>query len=489
MIRKTIYILTLFLGIVITDAAAQNSQVLYYMNLPQKHLLNPALRPSNSLYIGLPGISGINLNVNNNFVNFSDVFMKGQTGDSLITFLHPDNDINSFLSKIKNKNSFEPEVLVQLFGLGFNVGKTGYLFLDINERADGNIVIPGDLFELLLKGNEDFVGKKMDLSSLRGNVNYYHEIGLGYSKNFTNKLRIGVKGKLLLGVAGISIDNRSLGITVNDNYTHTLDADVRVNISAPATVSVVDGKLNSIDFNKTIFDTKKGITDFLLNGKNMGFGLDLGASYDISDKFMVSAALTDIGFIRWKKDVTSLVSDSRFEFSGLNLVDVLKGTMTFDSLANNMLDSLKNAFTVSEINSPFTTWLPFGVTIGGSYNLSKKFSVGILSYSRFIGKQVRESLTLSANVNLNNAFSTSVSYTASNHRFDNLGAGLSFRAGVFQFYVLADRIPVTWNKIKADSNPILIPSNWNTINLRLGMNLAFGNKLKKKNDKPMVPVE
>ena len=79
MIGKTKYILILFLAMIIANSSAQNSQVLYNMNLPQAHLLNPALRPSNSLYIGLPGLSGINLNINNNFVNFSDVFMKGQT--------------------------------------------------------------------------------------------------------------------------------------------------------------------------------------------------------------------------------------------------------------------------------------------------------------------------------------------------------------------------------------------------------------------------
>ncbi|MDO9580048.1 MAG: DUF5723 family protein, partial [Bacteroidales bacterium] len=112
------------------------------------------------------------------------------------------------------------------------------------------------------------------------------------------------------------------------------------------------------------------------------------------------------------------------------------------------------------------------------------------SYIRVIGKQIRESLTLSANVNLSNALSTSITYTASNHRFDNLGAGLAFRTGIVQFYMMADRIPIMWNKILIDNNnSIPLPVSWNTINLRLGMNLVFGNRIKKKNDKPMVVVE
>ena len=88
------------------------------MNLPQNHLVNPALRPSNSVYIGLPVLSGINLNINNNFVNFSDVIMKGQPKDSIISFLHPDYDVDKFIAKIKDKNSLEPETTIQLLGSG-----------------------------------------------------------------------------------------------------------------------------------------------------------------------------------------------------------------------------------------------------------------------------------------------------------------------------------------------------------------------------------
>ena len=74
MIRKISGVLILVLTLALADAGAQNSQVLYYMNIPQNHFLNPAMRPSNSVYIGLPGISGINVNINNNFFNFSDIF-------------------------------------------------------------------------------------------------------------------------------------------------------------------------------------------------------------------------------------------------------------------------------------------------------------------------------------------------------------------------------------------------------------------------------
>jgi hypothetical protein len=430
------------------------------------------------------------MNINNNFVNFSDIFLKGQPKDSIISFLHPDYDVNKFLAKIKQRNSIEPETMIQLLGVGFSLGKDGYVFFDINERIDGNIVLPGDLFKLALKGNEEFVGSKIDLSSLRGDIKYYREFGLGYSRNITDKLRIGIKGKLLFGIAAASIDNKSLGITVNEDYSHTLDANLAVNMSGPVNV-YMDSKNNidSIKFDDNRFKTRSGITDFFSGKKNMGLGMDIGATYDLTDRIVVSASITDLGFIRWKKDVTNLTAKNQFEFSGLNMLDVVNGTQTIDQVGQDMLDSLKNAFVVSKSKTAFTTYLPFGISLGGSYNVTKQFSVGLLSYSRVIGKQIREALTLSANINLGSALSTSLSYTAENHQYDNLGAGLAFRAGVAQFYLLTDRIPLLWNKIKNDNSNFILPANWNTFNLRLGMNFVFGNRPKEKNDKPMILVE
>jgi hypothetical protein len=490
MTGKINYILILILTVCTVCVSAQNSQVLYYMNLPQNHLINPALRPSNSIYIGLPALSGINLNFNNNYVNFSDVFLKGQPKDSIISFLHPDYNVDKFLAKIKDKNFIEPETSVQILGIGFSLGRDTYVFLDINDRLEGNLVVPGDLIKLALKGNEQFVGSKIDLSSLRGDLKYYREVGLGFSRNFTDRLRIGIKGKLLFGIAGVSIDNKALGINVNQDYSHTFDADLAINMSGPVNV-YMDNKHNidSIVFDDKRFKTASGIRDFVTGRKNIGLGVDIGATYSLTDRIVLSASVTDLGFIRWKKDVTNLKAKNQFVFSGLNMLDVINGTKTIDEVGKDMVDSLKNAFAVSRSNEAYTTYIPFGVSVGGSYNVTQSLSVGLLSYSRFIGKQIREAVTISGNLNIGNIFSTSLSYTAENSRYDNLGAGLAVRAGVTQFYLITDRIPVSWNRIKDKSSNIIIPSNWNTINLRLGMNLVFGNRQKEKKDKPMIDIE
>ena len=488
MIRLLKYTLTFSLAITFSAASGQTSQVLYYMNLPQNHLMNPAFHPTNSAYVGLPGISGLYVGVNNNFINYSNIFKRSATSDSMYTFLQTEKDTEKFLKEVNKKNSFSPQMTIPLLGIGFKGNNGSYFFIDITERFDANAVIPGDIIRLILKGNGDFVGDKIDLSSLRLDMKYYREFGFTMSKEITNKLRVGIRPKLFTGVLSTMIDNRSLGIRVGEDYSHTLDADFTANFSGPFDIYTdKEGNLDSISFDDEYFTSFNSFASI----ENRGLGLDLGASYKLlNGKIVASAALTDVGYIRWKRNVTNLTTKGEFLFDGFDISDVIGGDKDFGDVADELVDSLKNSFKVVKTYDPYTTWLSPGLTLGGSYNLNKNISFGILSYSRFIGKQVRESLTLSANLNITNALSLSLGYSLQNHRADNFGAGLAFRASIFQFYFITDRIPVNWNKIETDdSSTILVPGNWNTFNMRLGMNLSFGNKVRKKDDKPMIQDE
>jgi len=497
MSRKIICIL-IFVSAAFSSVIAQKSQVLYYMNLPQNHLLNPALRPSNSVYVGIPALTGISVSVNNNFINFSDIIFPGG-GDSLITFLHPDYNVDNFLAKIKEQNFISPAFSIQTLGIGFSAGKDLYFSIDVIDRFNGNFVVPGDLVRLLLKGNEEFVGKKINLSSFDADFQYFREYGLGFSKNITKSLRIGMKAKFLTGMMAASLENNSLGLTVNEDYTHTLNADLAAHLTYPFKVRYdSNNRPDSLWVDDEYFFNGS----YLMNTKNMGFGIDIGATYSLGKIFEISAAVTDIGFIKWNDGVNNIRAESQFKFSGFNISDVISGDMTFDDLLNNMKDSLLNSFVFANNTSAFKTYLPMSFMLGGKVNISKSFSVGLLSQSIMDGNHFRQTATMSANLNLGNALSTSLSYTAANGRYDNLGAGLAFRLGFFQIYLVADRIPLMWDKYTFEvddnngslnnSNPAArqssfpAPDNWNTITWRLGFNLVMGNRVRTKDDKPML---
>ncbi|MGQ9620057.1 MAG: DUF5723 family protein [Bacteroidales bacterium] len=483
MFRKTtrLSFILLFFAILVR---AQNSQVMYYMNLPQNHLFNPALIPSNSFYFGL-GITGIGIGEQNNFFNLSDILIPGSS-DSLITFLHPDYDIENFFKKLKRSNFIIPEADIQLFGLGFNTGKNTYVFLDLIERVNGNISLPGELIRLGLNGNEDFVGKTLNLNNLNAGVIYFREAGAGFSTIIREKLRLGVRAKIMFGIGCVSLDNRFLSLTVNDDFTHTFNADLMVNMSGPANVYFdADNNPDSI----VIDEDKLESPDFYLNTRNAGMGIDIGAVYNITDRFSISAALTEIGYIKWKDMITNMKAESQFVFSGFNVKDVVNGTKTFEELTDEMLDSLKNSLVITDDKKPFTTFLTPCVTFGARYDITKSFGLALLSRTYIKEKELKEAVTLSANLNIGNSFSTSLTYTANRYTYDNFGAGLALRMGFLQFYILTDKIPVMWNRIITNGTTIPLPASWNMLNVRFGFNIALGNKARKKSDRPMLKVE
>ncbi len=490
--RKRFCFLWIVLSVILfSEATAQNSQTLYFMNLPQNHLLNPAFRPSNSFYIGFPGLTGVNANLTNNFLNFSDVFLEGQQpSDSVFAVLHSDFDVDKFLGKLGKFNSIEPQAAVQIFGLGFSAGRDFYGYIDITERVDGNLVFPEEFFELIFKGNDSFIGSTVDLSAFGADVKYYRDVSLGFSKNITPRLRIGVQGKLLFGIAAGYVENNSLKVLASADDVHSVEADVALNISGPVKViGDAEGRLDDIEFDEDRFEDEDEIIKSLTGTKNMGLGLNLGAEYQLTDKIVLSASVIDLGYINWKSDLSRVYTKGTIDFSNYNIEDVYDESITFDEFGEALLDTLQNSMMVSDSPEPFRTVLPFGVTAGGKYNLSDKFSVGLLSYSRIKGQQIKEALTLSANMNLGSVLSTSLSYTACNYSYSNLGAGLAVRLGFFQVYLITDRIPLRWSELVKDGDSTSLPENWNNFHARFGINFTFGNNMKKKHDVPMIVTE
>ena len=471
----------------VTSVGAQTSNVLYYMNLPQRTTLNPAFQPSGRTYVGLPGISDISFRLDNNFLSFSDLFFGGVISDSTFTILEPGEDLDRFLAGLGDKNSLEPQAAIQLFGLAFTVGEDLRITFDLTERINGNLVLPGDLIRLGISGNQGFMGRNIDLSSLRADIKYYHEIGLGASKNITEKLRVGARVMYLSGVFSGSLKNNGMTLTVNDDFTHTVDADASLNLSAPYEfLKDNEGIIDDLVFLEERFQEGNDYISYGLGlAANPGLGLELGAEYRFNDMFAVSAALTDMGFIRWKRDRSEVSLNTTFEFNGLTMQDVYDESLDFGDLLNWAIDSIQNSIELLPDPEPYSTFLPLTVTTGFSFTPVSFFTAGLLSQTRFRGKQVHEALTLSGNLNFGNIFSTTLAYTMANRRFDNLGFGLAVRGGVVQFFALVDNIPLRWNKVVNDTGSYRLPEHWNTVHARIGLNFVFGNKIEEKILPPM----
>jgi len=497
--KRSVFLSFIFLGMLVIPFTlkAQENQTLYYMGIPQSRLMNPALQSSCGFYFGLPGLSSVYFNYSNNSFSPDDFVFKG-TGEyagSLITILHPSYDIDDFLDKLPGRLYFSPEVHVQLFALGFRSGDTYFTF-DITEKANLFLSLPKDFMTLLFHGNSAFVGGTADFSDLTFDMTEYRQYGMSLSKKINNRLTFGAKGKLLFGKANLSLKNADLGITIDEGnaFTHTLHSDISLNVSAPITVTTdSDGFIEDLDISEDI-DTDDGIFDFVLNQGNMGFAVDLGAVYNIGDYFTLSASVVDLGYINWKQDVYNFISKGTYDFEGIDLSPEfdINDDRDLDDVADAMLDSIADIFKPLSQEEAYITMLPTKVYLGGTFNVSEKLNLGLLSRSQIYKGKIQQALTISANTNLGNALMTSVSYTMSNNSYNNLGVGLSFRGGPFQFYFVSDHIPVTFNKYQFEDNgdvtSIPFPTDLKRINIRFGLNFVFGCNPKRFKDKPLLQL-
>jgi hypothetical protein len=478
--RRTILLVLLLLNAAVASNA-QTSQSLYFMNIPQASTLNHALNPTGRFYLGLPGISDISVRLDNNFLSVSNLFTGGIISDSTLAFLEESEWLEEFVKWLGDNYSLESQAGVRLFGLAFTVKDDLRITFDITERADANIVFPGDLLRLGFQGNEGFIGQSIDLSTLRTDASIWHEFGIGASKNVTPKLRVGARVLVLSGVASAFLANRGVTLTVNDDYTHTVNADMALNISAPVNfITEEDSSIHGAEFDNARFDDDRNIIEYLKSMANPGLGIDLGAEYRFNDKLAVSAAVTDLGFIKWKRDRQDITVNTTFDFNGLTMQDVYDESLDFGELLNWTLDTLQNVAVLDKSAPAYTCRLPATVTVAFSYTPVKFFTAGLLSRTRFEGRQAHQALTLSGNFNFGNVFSTTLAYTAANRRYDNLGFGFAIRGGFMQFFALVDNVPVKFTSVEYDGKDYRIPGNWSMVHARLGLNLVFGNREREK---------
>jgi hypothetical protein len=286
---------------------------------------------------------------------------------------------------------------------------------------------------------------------------------------------------------------------VNNDFTQTVTADASLNISGKETLNKIFSE-NGL-FGKSDSTTKTDVKGFAFDYfrqpiSNFGLGLDVGAVFNLNKYLSFSASVTDIGYINWKHDLKSFRAHGSFDLPGYSLTDIVNDPdLTIDSIFDPIVNAITDNF-IDTIPGSFKTYLPMGVSAGVSFNPFPFLSIGVLSNTKFYAKTVNEAITLSANAYVGRIVTASLSYTMANYTYNNLGFGLGFKTGsIFQFYVIADKIPLDWGKIYIGkdngekSSPIPIPQSMNLFNLSIGMNIVFGKPVSKKTDKPMIVVQ
>lgn len=373
----------LFVAMIFTQRASAQLKSSYFMEGSYfRTELNPALRPTRG-YIALPLVSGYSGGVYSNY-NSIDNFRYELNGEYISVYdkLVPANE---FLGRLPNRCVQNINSNLNLFGLGFYTLGGTYFNLGANIRLDMVNVMPKEYFRAMKNLSGEY-----DLENMSVGLNAYIENYVGVSYQLGDNLAVGARVKFLIGVLNANLNVNKLSVVDTENgQKYTLSGDIRTN-SVEYDSSKYDG-----DTNPEIVAGDDA--SFVWNNlHSFGGAIDLGAEWTLwDDHLKLSAAITDLGFIRWSSD-TQVSGKFEMEFDSADIVDLLD-PVTMD---------MPKRF------SDYTTRLTTNINLGVEYNFfDNHFAIGALSHTRFYSHAVATEFTASFNVRPTNWMTFTASHT------------------------------------------------------------------------------
>jgi len=481
---KKISLSILFFATSLMASFAQEPSVLYFSkHSPVRHNLNPAFMPEGyKVYVGMPGISNIDVSAGNNSYVLSD-FCKVKDGQVYSVFdADPLIGISNVLSEAKGTVKANASTAINLLNFGFNVKETHFVNFGVSLKTDVSASVPSPWINYMFDTKDlSQLSGTFDLSRTTTDVNLYSEFALGLAEKLDEKLTVGAKFKYLLGHVSAHMDLQTLKVEMD--YNHWIlkgKGDMYVSWPVLKVENMDNGQLYFDITQKEIKNDKGEVVDYeydidpkdFVKPQGHGFAVDLGATYKmLNDRLTLSASLIDWGFINWSKSAQRIVldADEGFEFEAANMQD---GDNPVDMI-NLLLDEFNrvefNKFYYADTanNLRYSTKLTPKLFIGGEYSfLQDKISVGLLS-KMYMGKcRTREEFSVFGNFRPHRFVDLSLGYDFVTGAAHNLAFGANFNLGPVNLFVAADQIPLKWKSG--------LPVHTMGTHVSTGMNFLFG---------------
>ena len=450
------------------SAAAQTINSAYFTeNYKFRHMLNPAFGNEQN-YVSIPALGNISVNTHGNF-GYQDVIMSNPMYPSLsskkmTTFMNPYISAEDALSGFSTGNNrITGDVSLTILSAGFKAFG-GYNTIEINSRTTTGVSLPYELFEFAKNtGNHSY-----DIGDINAHAQSFAEIAFGHSRQINDKLRLGAKLKVLVGLgrADVKMRNMKADLTAEDKWTITGEATADVSMKGFSYVS--EEKKYNIEGSGTY----ERVNDVDLDGVGVGgFGMaiDLGGVYEINEDWTVSASVLDLGFISWTNDMLAENRSKSFVFNGFHDVSVTSDRgEEIDTKVDRYGDQLADFANLTDMGDKGGRSTGIGATInvGAEYTLPvyRKVSFGALCTSRINGAYSWTEGRLSANYAPLNWLDGGVSF-AVNSFTTSMGWVLNLHPKGYNFFIGMDHI-------LGKTSKEMIPLSSNA-SLTVGMNITW----------------
>ncbi|MBN2681950.1 MAG: hypothetical protein JXR58_05545 [Bacteroidales bacterium] len=476
------YITVLIFSFAFLGLSAQRNNTMYFMDeIPQANLLNPAYQQKCKINFGgliTPILPPLELDMGLNGFAVKDLIPINKSLDSIIHPEHPLFDYDKYHKRLRKMNYITADININILSAGYKFKEDWYFTFNLTEKVQTRIGLSKNLLTFLDEGNgQSLLGKDVELAGIHLDALHYREWAFGASKKIDKKLTVGGKVKVLFGKANAYTKTNDLLMRTNDDpnstFETTFTTDIEYRLSSP--FYRIDSLYYLPDHDSVVFvDTTYDVDpmDYVFNSKNLGFGLDLGATWSPNQDWTFYASMLDIGYIKFKDNTTTLKSKGQFLFDGVDVVPYLEETDS--AYVADMTDSIVNIFMAKHDNKPYTYVLAPKIYLGASRKLTEKFSVAGLFRGEIYHKTPFMSLTLSGKADLKKWVKLTLSYAVTNNSFKNLGFGIVLKGGPMQFYFVGDNLLGTWQIVRSDGDfSGVVPYTMRYVSFRFGMNIIF----------------
>ena len=401
---------------------AQFLRTTYFMEGTQYRMqMNPALVPDRG-FVNLPIVGMLNGEVWSNSLNAADVVDVLKNGD--------DDDYyatDKFFNKLKDVNKANVNFSSDLIYVGWWHGKS-FLSLNVGFKMEGNVNVSRELFSFLrdLKGlnSNDYSNYYRDLSNEELNINAFTELGFGYTRIINDRVSVGGRVKALLGQGNLKLKVKDAAVKTNlvgldPNYNWSTGDPMEIlNASGTASIEATADLESSFEGLDLITNDQGYIERAKFKRANMGVAgvgaaLDAGVAVRVTDDLTLSAAITDLGFIRWSKGCTQIAHANTevLKYDSENPGDLSRFSGIVNSGESVNLHFLR--LTPEEhVTSTRKTTLASTMALGCEYMVvPDKLRLGALYTKHFTAPDNENELTLSVNLHPRSLLDFSVSFS------------------------------------------------------------------------------
>ena len=424
--------------------------------MPYVNYYNPGIRMP---YNGMAGIAFSNINVSlfNSSIKSSNIY--GENKEVI--------DAVKLVNSLGDDNSLNFNFSMDLVNVGFRV-KNLFFNIDWRLRVNEEFSYSKDLIGFFVLGNANYMGYDNPCDfSLGLDASVFHEFSVSAQYNVNDKLTVGIRPKVLSGVANVMIDNKDTKIfTDPQSFAITADVDLDMKMA-----SLLEGNPQKFkDISKMIDSiTSSDMLDF---GENLGFAVDFGASYTFNEHFGVAAGIYDLGYIKWTDAKVKRIDKDVVNVNDALLTDYHDIT-TFDfdyqTIVEDLVDEVWGEGLI-EKGPDYKTYLKTRLMVQGYYEFHPMLRATAVGQMYYVKGKVHPALTIAYSGNFWNHINLTLNYTLSKYTGSGFGAGIGFHFGPFNLYAVSDNI---FGLFKVNTSAYEFVSNYKQTNARVGIVFAW----------------